>query len=174
MQKGILFGSIAIAGLITAAIFFDNGDQGSIRPGAEARPDGIREGLYRSSENASVTVQSKNRMSARARALTQAANDPRLINLLPSQDNGLIEFVTDPDGRVLKEIDKDPSSFGFKKPLKEYYYVGERPVGVTKSHYLGNQVAVTTITVTYKADGSIDQYKEAINYQPQQKESQRR
>jgi hypothetical protein len=51
--------------------------------------------------------------------------DPRLAALKISPDNGLIEFVRRADGKVIKEVDTDPNSLGFQKPLREYTYAGD-------------------------------------------------
>jgi hypothetical protein len=90
--------------------------------------------------------------------------DPRLRALMVSPDNGLIDFVAGPDGKVLKELDKDPNSPGYRKPLREYIYSGDRVVGLTAYKYLGDQVQVVRIGVSYKPDGSIDQYRESTSY----------
>src|SRR5688572_29578453 len=52
--------------------------------------------------------------------------DPRLAALMISSDNGLIEFVRSTDGKVIKEIDRDPNSLGYQKPLREYTYAGDK------------------------------------------------
>ena len=100
--------------------------------------------------------------------LTQVArplpSDPRLAALAVSPDNGLIQFVVGKDGKVISEIDQDPNSLGFKKPLREYTYSGERVTGLTAYKYLGDQVQVTRTAVSYKPDGSVDQYRESTNY----------
>src|SRR4051812_14381441 len=49
-----------------------------------------------------------------------APADPRLAALMVSPDNALIEYFSDPEGRVIKEIDNDPASLGYGKPLREY------------------------------------------------------
>ena len=80
-------------------------------------------------------------------------------------DNGQIEFVKGGDGRVIQEIDKDPNSLGFRKPLREYTYSGDKVVGLTSYRYLPEQVEITRIAVSYKPDGSIDQYRDSMSYE---------
>ena len=46
-----------------------------------------------------------------------------------SPDNSLIEFFTDPEGRVIKEIDNDPNSPSFGRSLREYAYAGDKVIG---------------------------------------------
>ena len=52
--------------------------------------------------------------------------DPRLAALMVSPENALVEFVPGDHGQVIKEIDKDPNSPGYRKPLREYTYAGDR------------------------------------------------
>ncbi|MGC3980187.1 MAG: hypothetical protein QM808_02915 [Steroidobacteraceae bacterium] len=101
-----------------------------------------------------------------------ALNDPRLVALAVSQDNGYIEFVTEPGGKVIKEIDKNPTSLGFKKPLREYLYSGNQVVGLTAYQYFGDHVQVIETKVSYKPDGNINQYAESTSYQyPEKKKN---
>jgi hypothetical protein len=90
--------------------------------------------------------------------------DPRLAALMVSPPNDLIEFVVGSDGKVIKEIDKDPSSLGFQKPLREYTYSGDNVTGLTSYQYLGDHVQITKTMVSYKPDGSVDQYLESTSY----------
>ena len=83
-----------------------------------------------------------------------------------SPDNALIEFVPDDNGKVIKEIDNDPNSAGYRKPLREYTYAGERVVGLVSYKYLGDQVQIVKAAVSYKPDGSVDQYQESTSYEP--------
>jgi len=91
------------------------------------------------------------------------ATDPRLAALMVSPDNGLIEFVVGPEGKVIREIDNDPNSPGFRKPLREYTYAGDRVAVLTSYRHAGGQVQTTRTMVTYKPDGSIDQFREWKN-----------
>jgi hypothetical protein len=93
-----------------------------------------------------------------------ASSDRRLAALQVSPDNGFIEFVVGADGKVIKEIDKNPSSLGFRKPSREYTYVGERVTGLTAYQYFGDHVQITRTAVSYKPDGSVDQYVESTSY----------
>ncbi|MBC8026255.1 MAG: hypothetical protein H7Y89_09710, partial [Steroidobacteraceae bacterium] len=81
-------------------------------------------------------------------------------------DNGLLELVAGPDGRVIKEIDKDPNSPGFSKPLREYTYAGDKIVGVTSYRYLGKQTEIVIARVSYKPDGSVDRFEQSSNFEP--------
>jgi hypothetical protein len=90
--------------------------------------------------------------------------DPRLAALMVSPNNAQIEYFSDPEGRVIKEIDNDPNSQGYRKPLREYTYAGKQVIRLVTYHYLGDQVQVVTADVVYKADGSVDQYHEATKY----------
>jgi hypothetical protein len=90
-------------------------------------------------------------------------SDPRLAALMVSPDNGLIEFVVGADGKVIAEIDKDPSSPGFRKPLREYTWSGDKVIGLTSYRYLGDHVEIARTAVSYKPDGSVDRYSESTS-----------
>jgi len=98
--------------------------------------------------------------AATVNASASPATDPRLAVFRVSPDNGLIEFIPGPDGRVIKEIDKDPASPGFGKPLREYSYAADKVVALTAYHYDGKAVQVTRTHVSYHPDGSVDQFRE--------------
>ena len=91
-------------------------------------------------------------------------SDPRLAALMVSPDNGLIDFFADPEGRVIREIDNDPNSPGFGKPLREYTYAGTQVIRLVSYRYLGGQVQIVQADVTYKPDGSVDRYEERTDY----------
>jgi hypothetical protein len=91
-------------------------------------------------------------------------SDPRLAVFRLSPDNGLIDFVAGADGRVIKEVDRDPRSPGFGKPLREYSYAGDKVVALTTYDYGGAQVRVTRVHVSYRPDGSVDQFRESTDF----------
>lgn len=91
-------------------------------------------------------------------------SDPRLAVLAVSPPNDLIEFISGPDGQVIKEIDKDPASAGFNKPSREYIYSHGKVIGLTAYRYLGDQVEITQTAVSYKPDGSVDALVEKTAY----------
>lgn len=99
-------------------------------------------------------------VSSTGEASPTRAADPRLAVFRLSPDNGLIEFVPGPDGKVIKEIDRNPGSPGFGKPLREYAYAGDKVVALTAYHYDGKQVQVTRTQVSYHPDGSVDKFRE--------------
>jgi hypothetical protein len=90
--------------------------------------------------------------------------DPRLAALLGTPDDALVEYVAGPDGRVIQELDKDPSSRSYGKPLRQYTYAGDKLAGVVAYKYLGNQVQVIRAMASYKPDGSVDGYHETTEY----------
>lgn len=158
MRKEILVGVVAVAAVF-AGVLYDAKDAGDA-PAAAASPDEqtiVAEPKPVANEQPTPVA----RAGTPARPVT---SDPRLAALMVSPANALIEFVPDADGRVIKEIDKDPASPGYKKPLREYMYAGDKVVGLTAYKYLGDQVQVVKVTVTYKPDGSVDKYMESTNY----------
>jgi hypothetical protein len=66
---------------------------------------------------------------------------------------------------VIAEIDRDPSSLGFKKPQREYLYSDGRVVGLTSYRYFPDHVEVSRTAISYKPDGSIDKYLESMDSQ---------
>ncbi|MFL6600880.1 MAG: hypothetical protein ACJ8R9_06070 [Steroidobacteraceae bacterium] len=94
----------------------------------------------------------------------QLPSDPRLAALMVSPDNGLIEFVRGSDGKVITEIDKDPSSPGFRKPTREYMYSGDKVIGLTEYRYLPDHLEISRTNVSYKPDGTLDRYGESTSY----------
>lgn len=104
-------------------------------------------------------------VSKSATASRPATSDPRLAALMTSPDNGLIDFYTDSEGRVIKEIDNDPGSPGFGRSLREYTYAGDRVIRLVVYRYLGDQVQTVTADVTYKADGGVDRYEEKTRHE---------
>jgi len=93
-----------------------------------------------------------------------APADPRVAVLMASPNNALVEYFSDAEGRVIKELDNDPNGPGYRKPLREYSYAGKQVISVVSYHYLGSQVQVVTTDVTYKPDGSVDQFHESTRY----------
>src|SRR5688500_10201075 len=58
-------------------------------------------------------------LPSRAPPKRPEVTDPRLAKLLGRPDDALVEYLPGPDGRVIKEIDRDPNSQGYLKPSRE-------------------------------------------------------
>ncbi len=82
-----------------------------------------------------------------------------------SEDNGKIEFVKDAQGVVIKELDQDPASISFQKPLREYGYLNGKVNSVTRYEYNSGKVTAHKLQVTYDSAGELSDYREssAIN-----------
>jgi hypothetical protein len=161
----IVIGVLAVGALIAAVAYLkhDPADQSPATlqsvPGksASAQPAMPAAGASHSSV-------SRGNPSEPARAdLKPVPPDPRLAALMVSPDNGLIEFVRGSDGKVITEIDKDPSSPGFKKPMREYMYSRDKVIGLTAYRYLPDHVEISRTTISYKPDGSVDRYAESTS-----------
>jgi hypothetical protein len=157
VKKAIVIGTLAVA-VFAGVIYFarDSGDQ----PPAAAQPSDERAPAEAAKPAAAPAPASKSGTPSRP-----ATTDPRLAALMVSPDNALIEFVPDDTGKVIKEIDNDPNSAGYRKPLREYTYAGDRVVGLVSYKYLGDQVQIVKAAVSYKPDGSVDHYQEATSYE---------
>jgi len=157
MNKSVIAGVVAAVAVFAGVVYFESGsaqkvsiDDASAKaatPVAEAAkpPTPTGPGLVPSSTPPPRST----------------AVDPRLVALMVSPNNAQIEYLSDPEGRVIKEIDKDPASPGFGKPLREYTYAGKQVIRLVTYHYLGDQVQVVTADVVYKPDGSVDQFHES-------------
>jgi hypothetical protein len=158
MKKAIIIGALAVA-VFAGVIYFarDSGDQ---LPAA-AQPSDERA----RAETAKPVAAAPAPAPKSGTPSRPATTDPRLAALMVSPDNALIEFVPDDTGKVIKEIDNDPNSAGYRKPLREYMYAGDRVVGLVSYKYLGDQVQVVKAAVSYKPDGSVDHYQESTSYE---------
>lgn len=175
MRSPILIGALAAAA-IGVAIYFVGGAADQTRPTSPpaadtaAHADSATPASGAQGDSGASAVAPSQRPGEAARAVP---DDPRLAALMVSPDNGFIEFVVDANGKVVKEIDKDPSSLSFKRPLREYTYSDGKVIGLTAYHYTGDQIQVTTTAVAYKPDGSIDNYLQSTSYAQEQKPPQR-
>jgi len=139
-------------------------------PQASASPEARADANSEPKASASPGPKAENSPPARARAVPAdraqrpAPTDPRLAALLGAPEDALVEYRAGPDGRVIQEIDDDPNSQGYRKPLREYSYAGDQLAVVTVYKYLGGQVQVIRAVATYKADGSVDQFRETTEY----------
>jgi hypothetical protein len=158
VKKVIIIGTLAVA-VFAGVIYFARG------PG-EQLPDAAQPA------DETVRAEAANPVAAAPVPATRSGTpsrpvppDPRLAALMVSPDNALIEFVPDDNGKVIKEIDNDPNSAGYRKPLREYMYAGDRVVGLVSYKYLGDQVQIVKAAVSYKPDGSVDEYQESTSYE---------
>jgi hypothetical protein len=165
VSKAIVVGAIALGALAAALIYFGGEsaqNAGTIREStSDASTASLTERPERGAQPSTHTA------AVRESAPTERSVpiDPRVAALSVSPDNGLIEFVAAPDGTVIKEIDKDPNSLGFRKPSREYTYSEGRVIGMIEYKHLGTQVQISKTAVSYKADGSVDQYLESTTYE---------
>lgn len=168
MSKTIWTGAFVLGAVVAGALYFggDSVDQG--HTASESAPDANAH-VESAAPTANPHVDSESRTVPGSRAAHEVSkavpDDPRLAALRVSPDNGFIEFAADSDGRVIKEVDNDPSSPSFKKPLREYMYSGDQVIGVTAYHYAGDQIQITRTVVSYKPDGSVDQYQQSTRYE---------
>ena len=93
-------------------------------------------------------------------------SDPRLAALMVTPEDALIEYVKAPDGRVIAELDNDPNSPRFRKPVREYTYAGGQVAALTAYRYVGEQVEIVRVSVSYDPTGAIDGYKETLDHEP--------
>ncbi|HMN46395.1 MAG TPA: hypothetical protein PKE27_17585 [Povalibacter sp.] len=162
MSRTTVVTGIVVAVAIAGAIYLNrrSTDDAPPRTDAAAQQASLpKEGVRTDSTPAASAVAQLSSAPVRP-----APDDPRLVALQVSTDNGLIEFIKDANGKVIQEIDQDAGSLGFRKPLREYMYAGDKMIGVTSYQYFPDHVQVNTTAVSYKPDGSVDQLIESTTY----------
>lgn len=78
-----------------------------------------------------------------------------------SEDNGKIEFVKNAQGEVIKELDQDPASISFQKPLREYGYLNGKVNSVIRYEYNSGKVTAHKLQVAYDSAGKVSDYRES-------------
>lgn len=173
MKKSIVIGVLAIAGFVAAVVYLGHDAASPSKATREpaSAPAGRAAGAASASgASAAAGTQSGAGPSAAGRSDPNAAPpDPRLAVLAISQDNGLIQFVRLPDGRVITEIDKDPASPSYGRTLREYLYAGDKVVGLTAYRYLGDHTEINKTMVAYKPDGSVDRFAQSTSIESPKK-----
>jgi hypothetical protein len=159
MNGKVLAGGIAVVAVFAAVIHFAR----------ESRTPGVPEeatntAAATSGEETAPREAPRSVVPADVTPNRPAPTDPRLAALLGQPENALVEYIAGPDGRVIQEIDNDPASQGYRKPLRDYLYAGDKIAGITTYKYLGTQVQTRRVLVTYEADGSVDELRETTDY----------
>jgi len=157
MNKSLVLGAIAVVAVFAGVIWWKREPAQQAASPAVAEPAPGEPPRPARPEPTAVS-----RSTAGSRPVP---SDPRLASLMVSPENALIEFFSDPQGRVIREIDNDPNSAGYRKPLREYTYAGDQVIRLVSYRYLGDQVQVVTADVTYRPDGSVDQFHESTRYE---------
>jgi hypothetical protein len=159
VRKTLVAGAIAVVAVFAGVIYFAR-DPEQQAPAASQPPagEGARAEAVKPAAEAPLPA---TRSDTPRRPVT---SDPRLAALMVSPDNGLIEFATDDNGKVFKEIDNDPNSPGYRRPLREYSYAGDQVVRLVSYRYLGDEVQIVQADVTYKPDGTVDEYRESTSH----------
>ena len=162
MKKTRIAGAIAVAAVFAGVLYFA---RDPAPPSASAAKPAHTDAAPEAAGPAAAPAP----VSRSAGATRPVVSDPRLAALMASPHNELVESFADAEGRVIKEIDNDPNSAGFRKPLREYTYAGDRVIRLVSYKYLGNQVQIIAADVVYKPDGSIDKYQESTRYEANQR-----
>jgi hypothetical protein len=164
MRKTLVVGAAVLAAVAAAFVYVAR-DASTDTSAKSASPSDAEVQAERTTRDEGTQLESAAHADAAPQPVRSTSAplpaDPRLAAFAVSPDNGLIEFVVGADGKVIAELDKDPGSRSFKKPLREYTYSGDRVIGLTSYQYFGDRVEVTRTSVSYKPDGSVDQYLES-------------
>jgi hypothetical protein len=167
MKKTLVVGALAFAALFLALTYFtDQSADRSSQPAASAKADRADSERAAKAANQQRDSASPSGAAPSSPAVAEATpSDPQLVRLMVSPPNDLIEFVRAPDGKVIKEIDKDPASLGYGKPSREYTFSGDKVIGLTTYRYFNDHVEVSRTDVAYKPDGSVDKMRESTSHQ---------
>lgn len=84
-----------------------------------------------------------------------------VAKLALSEDNGKIEFVKNTQGVIIKELDQDPASISFQKPLREYGYLNGKVNSMTRYEYSSGKVTAYKLHVAYDSAGEVSDYRES-------------
>jgi hypothetical protein len=171
VKKPLVIGALAVAAFAAAVVYLGHHSRARAPASMQAAPQDAPGAEAAMPAAAAGAPQSPAAAATGSAAAQPAPSDPRLIALAVSPDNGLIEFVRAPDGKVIAEIDKDPNSLGFRKPSREYLYSGDKVVGLTAYRYFADHVEVSSTRVSYKPDGSVDQLAESTRFENGKKSS---
>jgi hypothetical protein len=171
MRTPVFVGALAAAAFIAGVVYLkhDPAPQPATTQSAPgAHP--VAEPVMPAARSPQSSVPGGTSSGPRSTDSKQVPSDPRLAAMQSSPDNGLIEFVRGAEGKVIAELDKDPGSPSFKKPLREYVYSGDKVVAVTSYRYLPDHVEIQRTSVSYKPDGSIDRYAQSTSFDSAKKE----
>lgn len=162
MNKGLVAGALAVVAVFAGVVYFAR--DAAKEPAGPI--DVAKQAALPAQEVRPTAMPTAPRGGAPAQR--PAPPDPRLALLMVSPDDSLIEFVADPEGRVIKEVDNDAASPSYRKPLREYTYAGTRVVRLVKYQYGGEQTQIVTADVIYRLDGAVGDYRETTRYEDAQ------
>jgi hypothetical protein len=161
MRKTQLAGVVAVIAVFGGVVYFAS--DRTPQPKDAAPPPAVDVPAAEPAKPAVTSPLPASRSNAASRPVPA---DPRLAALMVSPHDDLIEFFAAPDGKVIKEVDNDPNSASYRMALREYTYAGDKVVRLVSYKHLGGQTQIIEANVTYKADGSVDQYEESTRYEP--------
>jgi hypothetical protein len=157
MSRTLVICLVAAVAVFGAVWYFAGGAEESAEPPAVTQP--LNEGAAKTPPAAAPAVSPTDPQGRPVPA------DPRLAALMVGPEDALIEYVKDRDGRVIQEIDNDPNSPRYRQPVREYLYAGGNVAGLTTYRHVGGQVEIVRVQVSYKPDGSVDQFREVIEHE---------
>jgi hypothetical protein len=158
VNKSLVIGVIAVVAVFAGVFYLvrEEPETGKSPPAAKAADHAAKP----------ATGATKPELTSRSDpAARPTPPDPRVAALMVSPPDALIEFVSGADGKVIKEIDNDPNSAGYRKPLREYTWSGDKMVGLTRYRYSGDEVQIVRIAISYYPDGNVEHYRETTSYE---------
>lgn len=166
MSRGVLIALVAAVAVFAGVLWFARDVAIPAAPGAAAAsatpPEASRN--PREAPPTAATERAPVTTVAGAAAKRPESPDPRLAALMGASGQAMVEYVPGVDGRVIREIDNDPNSQGYRKPLRDYSYAGDKVAAITSYKYFGDQVRIIRAVASYKPDGTVDQYRETTEY----------
>jgi hypothetical protein len=159
MNRSLVTGLVAAVAVFGGTLWFmrDPADGSKAAPAANAREQA------RAATPPGIAPPA---MSPGSAASRPTSTDPRLAALIGAPSGALVDFLLDAEGRLIKEMDSDPGSPGYRRPLREYTYMGDKVIRLVKYQYNGNETQIITADIVYRPDGSIDQYHQTTSREP--------
>jgi hypothetical protein len=158
MKTSLVAGAVAVVAVFAGVVWFARDSAPDVAAGAPS-PAGERPAAPASTE-----AKPAGPAASEAPAVRPVFTDPRLLALVGAPGDDRVELIAGPDGRVIREVDMDPNSAGYRMPLREYAYAGDRIAAIVVYRYFGAQTQVIRAQVTFKSDGSVDRYREETRY----------
>jgi hypothetical protein len=157
MKRSLVAASLVVAAVLAGAFWLRSSPRSTVSsPAAATRESAV---------TAAPSISPAPTIMRGSVASRPATPDPRLAALISSSDGTPADFLLDADGHLIKEVGSDRHSPSYRRPLREYTYVGDKLIRLVKYIYTGKQTQIIQADLAYKPDGSIEQYRETTRHE---------